>query len=48
MLLRFRDPYERYAYEDTRDEHVERLINELDDALSTIVHLMPEDMREVA
>jgi hypothetical protein len=47
VLLRFRDPYARYGYEDTRDEHVERLKNELDAALSTIVHLMPEEMREV-
>lgn len=47
MLLRFRNPYERYGYEGTRDEYVERLMNELDAALSTIAHLMPEDMREV-
>lgn len=47
MLLRFRDPYGRYGYEDTHDEHFERLKRELHDALSTIIEVMPEEIRKV-
>ncbi len=46
-FLRFRDPFERHGYDATRDEYFERLRRELEEALYTIVDLMPEKIREV-